>query len=89
MALSAAIAFLLVDIYAKRLQIQERICKQVVDDINKYLEPVGAACIIEASHMCMKMRGVSKQNSVMITSTLTGAFRNDINARNELMSLIG
>ena len=82
----------LVDIYARRLQIQERIGKQVVDALIKYLEPIGAACIIEAEHLCMKMRGVGKQNSVMVTSALRGVFmRQDtfgLAAREELMRLI-
>lgn len=78
----------LTDIFARRLQIQERIGKQVVEELNKNLNPKGAACIIEASHMCMRMRGVNKQNSIMITSTVTGAFREDPSARAELMQLI-
>ncbi len=78
----------LVDIYARRLQIQERIGEQVTGALMKYLQPKGAACIIEATHMCMKMRGCQKQNSSMITSSLKGAFFEDARTRTELMDLI-
>jgi GTP cyclohydrolase I len=78
----------LVDIYARRLQIQERIGQQVTDALMKYLKPKGAACIITAEHMCMRMRGVSKQNSTMVTSSLTGVFLEDAAAKNELIQLI-
>jgi len=82
----------LVDIYSRRLQIQERICEQVTNDLMKYLNPIGAACVIEAQHLCMKARGVQKQNSVMTTSSLKGVFLEDsekgLAARNELMRLI-
>ncbi len=78
----------LVDIYARRLQIQERIGEQVTDALMKYLNPLGAACIIEAVHMCMRMRGVSKQESIMSTSSLKGAFFKNASARTELMQLI-
>jgi len=81
----------LLDIYARRLQIQERIGEQVTSSLMQELEAMGAACIIEASHLCMKMRGVEKQNSVMITSSLKGVFLEDTDigraARNELMAL--
>jgi len=78
----------LVDIYAKRLQIQERIGEQVTDALMRLLDPKGAACIIEATHMCMRMRGVEKQNSVMVTSSLGGVFLTKPEAREELMQLI-
>lgn len=78
----------LLDIFARRLQIQERIGQQVTTALNEYLKPLGAACIIEAKHMCMSCRGVNKQHSIMVTSTLTGRFRDDVSARNELMALI-
>lgn len=82
----------LLDIYARRLQIQERIGQQVTKAIMKYLKPAGAACIIEAEHLCMRCRGVEKQNSVMVTSSLTGRFLEDTDAgraaRAELMGLI-
>lgn len=78
----------LLDIYAKRLQIQERIGDQVTDDIMRFLQPQGAVCIIEATHMCMRMRGVEKQNSVMSTSSMRGVFLKDAALRSELMQLI-
>jgi len=78
----------LLEIYARRLQIQERIGDQVTAAIMKYLEPKGAACIIEAKHTCMCMRGVNKQNSIMTTSSLTGIFLTDNGAKNELIQLI-
>ena len=78
----------LVDIYARRLQIQERIGEQVVSDLMKYLNPLGAVCVIEATHMCMRMRGVGKQNSTMVTSAVSGVFRQEPAVRNEFFSLI-
>jgi GTP cyclohydrolase IA len=78
----------LVDMYARRLQIQERICEQVTEALMQYLKPKGAACIIEASHLCMRARGVEKQNSVMVTSSLKGVFLTNSEARAELMGLI-
>ena len=78
----------LVDIYARRLQIQERIGEQVTGFLMKELEAHGAACIIQASHMCMRMRGCSKQGSTMVTSSLKGVFFDKPEARQELMQLI-
>jgi GTP cyclohydrolase I len=78
----------LLDIYARRLQIQERIGQQVTQAIEKYLKPAGAACIIEAEHLCMRCRGVEKQNSIMLTSSLTGVFLEEPAARAELFQLI-
>lgn len=78
----------LLDIFARRLQIQERIGQQVTAALDEYLKPLGSACIIEAKHMCMTCRGVNKQHASMVTSTLTGRFRSDVSARNELMTLI-
>ena len=82
----------LVDLYARRMQIQERIGEQVTSALMEFLKPKGAACIIEAEHMCMRMRGCSKQSSTMVTSSLKGVFIEDgvfsSSARNELMSLI-
>lgn len=78
----------LLDIYSRRLQIQERIGRQIVNDLMKHLQPKGAACMIEATHLCMRMRGVSKQESVMWTSVLDGAFFTTAGARLELMSMI-
>ncbi len=78
----------LVDLYARRLQIQERIGEQVTNDLVKYLETDDTACVIEAKHMCMCSRGVNKQNSFMVTSSLTGAFKDDDMVRQEFMNLI-
>jgi len=82
----------LLDIYSRRLQIQERLCDQITTALMEGLNPRGAACIIEANHLCMRMRGVEKQNSVMQTSSLKGAFIDKnpegIASRNELMNLI-
>lgn len=78
----------LVDIFARRMQIQERVGEQVTSALMKHLEPLGAACIIEAVHMCMRMRGCSKQGSTMITSSLKGTFLDEHTARQELMNLI-
>lgn len=78
----------LLDVYARRLQIQERICQQVTSTLMDQLRPKGAACIIEAQHFCMKSRGVQKQDSVMVTSSLKGVFLERPEARAELMGLI-
>jgi GTP cyclohydrolase I len=78
----------LLEIYARRLQIQERICQQVTTALMEHLKPLGAACILEAQHFCMTSRGVQKQNSIMVTSSLTGEFRDNAETRSELMSLI-
>jgi GTP cyclohydrolase IA len=78
----------LLEIYTKRMQIQERIGEQVTSDIIKYLDARGAACILEAQHLCMKMRGVKNPTSVMETSSLKGVFLTDASARMELMQLI-
>jgi len=82
----------LLEIFSRRLQTQERICEQVTCAIMEHLTPVGAACIIQAEHLCMRMRGVSKQNSTVITSSLKGVFLEDSDsgraARSELMGLI-
>ncbi len=78
----------IVDLHAKRLQNQERITKGVVDDLEEHLSPLGAAVIIEASHGCMRCRGVKKQNAVMTTSAMRGVFFEKQEARQELMQLI-
>ncbi|MBT3419603.1 MAG: GTP cyclohydrolase I FolE [Euryarchaeota archaeon] len=78
----------IVDLHARRLQNQERITKGIVDDLVKHLSPMGAAVIIEASHGCMRCRGVKKQNAVMTTSAMRGAFFEKQDARQELMQLI-
>ena len=78
----------LVDVYARRLQVQERLTNQIATTIMKKLNPLGAAVVIEAEHLCMRMRGVEKQNSLIITSTLLGAFRSRQETRSEFMNLI-
>lgn len=77
----------LLEIFSRRMQIQERIGEQVVSALTKYLKPKGAICILEAKHHCMTSRGVEKQNSVMVTSALSGNFT-EIQTRNEFLSLI-
>ena len=78
----------LVDVYARRLQVQERLTNQIANTIMEKLDPLGVAVVIEAEHLCMRMRGVEKQNSMIITSTLLGAFRTRQETRNEFMTLI-
>lgn len=79
----------IVDAFARRLQVQERLTTQIRDCIQNTLQPLGVAVVIEAQHMCMSMRGVQKQNSVTTTSDFTGAFLNQTNTRQEFMNLIG
>ena len=76
-----------VDIFARRLQVQERLTDQIVNTINRVLRPEGCAVVIEASHMCMMMRGVQKQNSVTTTSAFRGTFK-IMETRNEFLKLI-
>ena len=78
----------LVEVYAKRLQNQERITTQVADALEKYLKPLGAAIIIEAKHDCMGCRGVKKSHAIMTTSAMRGVFFDKAEARSELMQLI-
>ncbi len=78
-----------VDAFARRLQVQERLTTQIKDCIQKTLNPLGVAVVIEAQHMCMQMRGVQKQNSFTTTSDFTGAFANNIATREEFFNIIG
>jgi len=78
----------IVDIFARRLQIQENLTKEIAETIVSKTGATGAGVIIEAQHMCMMMRGVEKQNSIMTTSCMLGAFRNSQSTRNEFLSLI-
>lgn len=78
----------LLEIYSRRLQIQERICQQVTDALMHHLKARGAACIIEAKHLCIACRGIQKQHSVMVTSSLQGNFRDYPDTRAEVMSLL-
>ncbi|MEG1649595.1 MAG: GTP cyclohydrolase I, partial [Rikenellaceae bacterium] len=77
-----------VETYARRLQIQERLTVQIRDCIQDALNPLGVAVVIEASHMCMQMRGVQKQNSVTTTSAFTGVFLKEMKTREEFINLI-
>jgi len=77
----------IVEVFARRLQVQERLTLDIVDAINNTLKPLGVAVVIEAYHMCMMMRGVQKQNSVTTTSAFKGAFE-DSSTRNEFLKLI-
>jgi GTP cyclohydrolase I len=78
-----------VDAYARRLQVQERLTMQIRDCIQETLDPLGVAVVIEAKHMCMVMRGVQKQNSVTTTSAFTGEFLNNLSTREEFIHMIG
>ncbi|MCO6480599.1 MAG: GTP cyclohydrolase I FolE [Phaeodactylibacter sp.] len=77
-----------IDVYARRLQVQERLTDQILRCLQDTLNPLGAAVVIEARHMCMMMRGVQKQNSVTTTSAFTGEFQR-VETRNEFLNLIG
>ena len=78
----------IVDMYARRLQIQERLTNQIATALQTAVNPVGVAVVIEAKHLCMMMRGVEKQNSVMTTSAMLGLFRKQISTRSEFLNLI-
>ncbi len=79
----------LVDVFARRLQVQERLTTQIADALVEVLEPRGAGVILEAAHLCMMMRGVQKQNSVTVTSCVRGRFKSDERTRAEFMRLVG
>ena len=78
----------LVDCFARRLQVQERLTTQIAEALNEHLAPLGVACVIEASHLCMIMRGVQKQNAKAITSSMLGVFRSSDKTRSEFLTLI-
>lgn len=78
----------LLEVFSRRLQIQERICRQITQALNQLLQPRGTACILSAQHFCMTSRGVQKQDSEMVTSSLTGEFLTNHIARAELLNLI-
>jgi len=77
----------LVDMYARRLQVQERLTRQIAETIDQKIRPRGVAVVIEAQHLCMIMRGVEKQNSVAVTSSMLGVFKDNQNTRNEFLNL--
>jgi GTP cyclohydrolase I len=78
----------IVDVFARRLQVQENLTTQIAESLMKCLEPNGVAVVVEAKHLCMMMRGVEKQNSVMKTSCLLGSFKDDARTRSEFLSLL-
>jgi len=78
----------LVDLFARRLQVQERMTRQIADAIVEAIAPQGVGVVVEAQHLCMMMRGVEKQHSMTTTSAMLGAFRNAAQTRNEFLSLI-
>jgi len=79
----------LVEVFARRLQVQERMTNQIATTIADQLEPLGVGVVLEAEHLCMRMRGVEKQNSVVVTSSMLGVFRERDTTRAEFMTLIG
>ncbi len=79
----------IVDMYAQRLQVQERLTVQIADFLMERLQPKGVACVVEATHLCTMMRGVKKQEATMVTSSMVGTFRRDARTRAEFMGLIG
>jgi GTP cyclohydrolase IA len=78
----------IVEVFARRLQVQERMTQQIADTLYQYLNPMGVAVVMEAQHLCMIMRGVEKLNSSATTSAMLGAFRNDVKTRSEFLTLI-
>src|SRR5262245_10908829 len=78
----------LVDVFARRLQVQERLTNQIADTIREKIAPLGVAVVVEATHLCMSMRGVEKQNSFAVTSAMLGAFQNNARTRMEFLELI-
>ncbi len=78
----------LIDVFARRLQVQERLTTQIAESIQQAIAPEGVGVVVEARHLCMMMRGVEKQHSAAVTSSMLGAFRNDENTRQEFLSLI-
>ncbi len=78
----------LVDVFSRRLQIQERLTNEIAATIGEKIDPLGVAVVMEATHLCMSMRGVEKQNSFAVTSAMLGAFRNSTRTRNEFLELI-
>src|SRR5499427_5250750 len=77
----------LVDMFARRLQVQERLTTQIAETIQEKIHPNGVAVVVEAQHLCMIMRGVEKQHSVAVTSSMLGVFKEDQNTRNEFLNL--
>jgi GTP cyclohydrolase I len=78
----------IVDVFSRRLQVQERLTNEIADTISEKIAPLGVAVVMEATHLCMSMRGVEKQNSFAVTSAMVGAFRNNARTRMEFLELI-
>src|SRR5499427_8670387 len=78
----------IVDVFARRLQVQERLTSQIADTIRDKIAPLGVAVVMEATHLCMSMRGVEKQNSFAVTSAMLGAFRDNARTRMEFLELV-
>jgi GTP cyclohydrolase I len=78
----------LVEIFSRRLQIQERLTSQIAETLSEKVQPLGVAVVVEASHLCMSMRGVEKQNSVAVTSAMLGVFHDDARTRSEFLELV-
>jgi len=78
----------LVEVFARRLQVQERLTNQIAETISEKVSPLGVAVVMEATHLCMSMRGVEKQNSLAVTSAMLGAFRDNARTRMEFLELI-
>ncbi|MEK7571019.1 MAG: GTP cyclohydrolase I FolE [Patescibacteria group bacterium] len=78
----------IVDRFARRLQIQERLTQEIANELQEVLQPLGVGVVIEAQHLCMMMRGVEKQNSVMVTAAVLGNFRSELATRQEFMTII-
>jgi GTP cyclohydrolase I len=78
----------LVDVFARRLQVQERLTTQIADAISEAIDPQGVAVILDAQHLCMMMRGVEKQHSATVTSAMRGVFKTQMQTRNEFLSLV-
>ena len=78
----------IVDVFARRLQVQERLTNQIAECIREKINPLGVAVVMQGTHLCMAMRGVEKQNSVALTSAMLGLFRQDARTRSEFLSLI-
>jgi GTP cyclohydrolase I len=78
----------LVDVFSRRLQVQERLTTQIADAISEAIDPQGVAVILDAQHLCMMMRGVEKQHSATVTSAMRGVFKTQLQTRNEFLSLV-
>lgn len=79
----------MVDVFARRLQVQERLTQQIAEAIEEAIHPQGVGVVIEAQHLCMMMRGVEKQSSLTVTSSMRGVFKTQLQTRNEFLSLVG